>query len=196
MTIYEEMNTKTKRLIEQTFLLLLAEKEFSKISVRDVTTAAVINRGTFYLHFTDKFELLEKIEGEVFIGLTKACLPLEPAEVLAEARSGRLSQFSMQVFHYIDEHAARFRVLLSAHNQSGFVKRLQRFFMDQFSSKYAEHALVDSDPVLPGNYLAAFAASAFLGVIEEWLSASERQSSAEVANYFVRIILVIQNFER
>lgn len=194
MSVYDQMNEQTKQRIEETFLALMSKSAFSKISVRDITTTAAINRGTFYLHFTDKYELLEKIECKLLKGLAKACADIQPEKVLQEARSGTLSQFSMQVFHYIDRHALKFRVLLSSHNQSGFVKRLQRFFIEQFSQKYSNHRLAVSDPQLPVHYLAAFAASAFLGVIEEWLMTEAHESPEQIAEYFVRIILTIQNY--
>lgn len=194
MTIYDKMNAQTRQLIEDTFLTLLAEKEFSKISVRDITTTAGINRGTFYLHFVDKYELLERIEQALLDGLQDACSELQPSQVLQEARDGQLSQFSMQVFHYINTHAQPFKTLLSSHNQSGFVKRMQRFFMEQFSTKYENHQLTLHDPELPGHYMAAFAASAFLGVIEEWLMTENPESPEQMATYYVRIILTIQNY--
>lgn len=192
MSVYDEMNAQTKDKIEQTLLMLLREKEFSKISVRDITTVAGINRGTFYLHYVDKYELVEKMEEDLLAGLMAACQSLEPAQVLQEARNGELSIFSMQVFHYIAAHFAKFKVLLSHHHQSGFLKRLQQFFCQQFTKKYANHAL--NDPGIPTNYFAAFAASAFLGVIEEWLKEETPASPEQVANYYVRIILSIQQY--
>lgn len=194
MTIYDEMNTQTRKRIEETILQLLAQKEFSKISVRDITTTASINRGTFYLHFADKYELLEKMEKDVLAGLMEACSPLQPATVLEEARSGELSTFSMQVFHYIDAHFMKFKVLLSRNNHSGFLKRLQQFFCQQFKDKYENHLLMQQDAQIPANYFAAFAASAFLGVIEEWLNEMSPASPEQIANYYVRIILSIQQY--
>lgn len=194
MNVYDEMNEQTKRLIEQTFLSLLIENEFSKISIRLLTEAAMINRGTFYLHFADKYELLETIEQNLLDGLTKACIELKPDQVLKEARQGRLSRFSMQVFHFIDAHAMQFKALLSRHNHSGFLKRLQHFFTEQFATKYENHQLTNGDPGLPSHYIAAFAASAFIGVIEEWLMTDEHEPPEEIAEYFVRIIMMIQNY--
>lgn len=52
---------KTKCNIEQTFLALLAEKSFEKITVQNILNRALISKGTFYTHFADKFELAEKI---------------------------------------------------------------------------------------------------------------------------------------
>lgn len=194
MTIYEQKNEQTRQLIEETLLRLLAEKTFSKISVRDLTTAAEINRGTFYLHYIDKYDLLETVEQNLLDGLASASSEIQPEQVLKEARKGELSQFSMQVFHYIDAHAQKFKVLLSSNNQSGFVKRLQRFFITQFSQKYTKHEFTLNDPDLPSHYLAAFAASAFLGIIEEWITTDEHESPEQMATYFVRIILAIQNY--
>ena len=172
----------------------LNDKPFSKISVRDITTAAEINRGTFYLHYLDKYDLLEKIEQKLLDELAQVCVDLQPGKVLQEARKGELSQFSMQVFHYINEQDQKYKILLSSNNQSGFMKRLQRFLAEQFSEKYTDHQVMANDPELPARYLAAFAASAFLGIIEEWLTTEDRESPAQMAEYFVRIILAIQSF--
>ena len=52
---------KTKMNIENAFLNLFYQKEIEQISVKEITTAAQIARKTFYLHYLDKYDLLEKI---------------------------------------------------------------------------------------------------------------------------------------
>ena len=42
---------KTKKLIKDSFLELLEEKGYSKVSVTDITNRAMINRNTFYLRY-------------------------------------------------------------------------------------------------------------------------------------------------
>ena len=51
---------KTRQLIMNTFIDLLAEKGFEKITINDISERANINRGTVYLHYVDKFDLLDK----------------------------------------------------------------------------------------------------------------------------------------
>ena len=63
---YDRRVIRTKKEIKETFISLLEEKNFEKISVRDLTERAGINRGTFYLHYLDKYDLLDKLEGELF----------------------------------------------------------------------------------------------------------------------------------
>ena len=50
---------RTRQMLDQAFLQLLAEKGFDAISVQDVTARAGVNRATFYAHFPDKFALLD-----------------------------------------------------------------------------------------------------------------------------------------
>jgi AcrR family transcriptional regulator len=51
---------RTRQMIYQAFMELIKEKGFQAISVQDVTERAEINRATFYAHFTDKFNLLDR----------------------------------------------------------------------------------------------------------------------------------------
>ncbi|HEX6270232.1 MAG TPA: TetR family transcriptional regulator [Anaerolineales bacterium] len=58
---------RTRSLILQAFEDLLAEKNFESISVQDVTDKAEINRATFYKHFVDKYELLDRSINRMFM---------------------------------------------------------------------------------------------------------------------------------
>jgi AcrR family transcriptional regulator len=58
---------RTRSLILGAFEGLLAEKGFESISVQDVTDKAEINRATFYAHFRDKYELLDRFIGQMFM---------------------------------------------------------------------------------------------------------------------------------
>lgn len=57
---------RTRGLILQAFGSLLAEKDFESLSVQDITDRAQLNRGTFYLHFADKYALLDYVITQSF----------------------------------------------------------------------------------------------------------------------------------
>lgn len=57
---------KTKALIRQTLTHMLMEKDLKDITVSDLTERADINRGTFYLHYKDIYDLFEQIEKEIW----------------------------------------------------------------------------------------------------------------------------------
>ena len=54
----------TKMRIREAFLQCLKEKPVSRITVKELCDLAEINRATFYTHYSDPFDLLEKLEAE------------------------------------------------------------------------------------------------------------------------------------
>ena len=57
----EDLRVKrTQKLVLEALLDQTAQKGFSALTVSDITTHAGINRATFYRHYKDKFDLLDK----------------------------------------------------------------------------------------------------------------------------------------
>ena len=56
---------RSRKLLKESLLELMKHKTFSDISVRDVTDAADMNRGTFYLHYSGTAELLQSLEADL-----------------------------------------------------------------------------------------------------------------------------------
>ena len=72
---------KTRAAILQACIDLLKEKDFRHITVGDIARRANINRGTFYLHFTDKYDMLDSFENEMAEKIERAIvenIPMEP----------------------------------------------------------------------------------------------------------------------
>ena len=53
---------KTKTAIKNAFIQLLEEKDLEKITIQNITQLADVNRGTFYLHYEDKYILPPMIQ--------------------------------------------------------------------------------------------------------------------------------------
>lgn len=67
------MNTKnnqrakdTRAKIESVFTSLLKDKELQKISIQEICRGADVNRTTFYIHYIDIYDLMRKMEEEMF----------------------------------------------------------------------------------------------------------------------------------
>lgn len=54
-----KMSENTKDLLKDSLRILLGEKPISKISIRELTDLAGVNRQTFYYHYRDIYELAE-----------------------------------------------------------------------------------------------------------------------------------------
>jgi AcrR family transcriptional regulator len=66
---------RTRELLQQAFVDVLQEKGFAATSIHDITERANLNRGTFYLHFEDKYQLLDAVMREQFHKLITSHLP-------------------------------------------------------------------------------------------------------------------------
>ena len=56
----------TKMVIKNSFAKLLAEKPLAKVTVKEICELSEINRATFYKYYCDPFDLLDKIEHELY----------------------------------------------------------------------------------------------------------------------------------
>ena len=61
----------TKRIITESFLSLLKSRPISQITVTAIAKKACINRSTFYQHYLDVYDLLEKISHNFIVDLTQ-----------------------------------------------------------------------------------------------------------------------------
>src|SRR5690606_41711268 len=55
---------RTRKLIMDSFIEITKKKDFNHITIGDIASAATVNRATFYNHFIDKYDLLEKVLSE------------------------------------------------------------------------------------------------------------------------------------
>ncbi len=66
---------RTRQLLKQTSLEIIREKGFRAMSIQEITERANVNRGTFYVHFADKYALLHAISRDEFQHLLESKLP-------------------------------------------------------------------------------------------------------------------------
>lgn len=56
---------KTKKIIKDAFIEIYKLKTIDSISVKEITNKVGFNRGTFYIHYDDIYDLLREVEDEV-----------------------------------------------------------------------------------------------------------------------------------
>lgn len=184
---FEEKNMMTRSNIIQTFLHFLKERELTEISVRDITWELGINRSTFYLHFEDKYDLLTKIEDELIEKLYTQLNALPPVDIKEITFN-----YSMAMFRFIEIHRTMFQLLLSPNNRPRFRLTLKALFRDNFENIYMKQIIPRPSITIPANYVSAFATSAMLGLIIEWLKDEKAISAEEINENFYKILAFIQ----
>ncbi|MBB6735651.1 TetR/AcrR family transcriptional regulator [Cohnella zeiphila] len=66
---------RTRQLLRDGFVDAMREKGFAAVSVQDIADRANVHRGTFYIHYADKYMLLDEVVRENFRRHLAASLP-------------------------------------------------------------------------------------------------------------------------
>ena len=103
----------TKMLIRKAFMELLRQKPLASISVKELCELAGINRGTFYSHYQDVYDLLDQLEQEMMNDFQKA---LEP---LLEAKPFHPVEISTGIFRCLQDNSDLCTVTLGTTVTSG-----------------------------------------------------------------------------
>lgn len=69
---------RTRQLLQQAFIETIRDKGFAAMTIQDITERANVNRGTFYIHYEDKYRLLDEVVRENFRNRVSDALPPEP----------------------------------------------------------------------------------------------------------------------
>ncbi|MFB6467032.1 TetR/AcrR family transcriptional regulator [Cytobacillus sp. Hz8] len=125
---------RTKQLILDAFTDLIQEKDFKNITVRDITEKATINRATFYMHFTDKYDLLDSTLLEGFRENLKKRLYCH--ELLNKRSLGNLLLVMCQYHQELSEGCRRNYQSLGEHFQSKMIEELQNVILHLLENKH------------------------------------------------------------
>ena len=113
----------TRMVIENSFLELLKEKPVFKITVTELCRHSQINRATFYKHYLDGPDLLEKLEERLFEQIRSAF----------RNHAAGLDVFLTDMLNYMRQEGMRFMVLGSDNGDPGLMTKT---FMICYESAY------------------------------------------------------------
>ncbi|GAA4702880.1 TetR/AcrR family transcriptional regulator [Brevibacillus fulvus] len=149
---------KTQEAIKKAVIELMAEKCFDDITIQDIADRANINRGTIYLHYRDKFDLLDKLTEEHINELAKT------GEWACKLDwSGALVPF----FVYFQENYLFFSTMLESKGAPSFRKRLFDFIIAGFKGEIDRESGRNTD--LDEDVMLQYAGAAYVSVIEWWI---------------------------
>jgi AcrR family transcriptional regulator len=185
---------KTKELLRDTLIELIEEKGFDAISVRDITLKAGLNRGTFYLHYRDKYDLMEKNQHYILEGLKEKLIHVKPSEMYEYYSKEMMYPPILQVFQYLMENRRFIKTLLSSKGDPAFPKKLKKLIRGSIYEKLV--AIIEDQYLIsiPHEYTIAFISSAFFGVIEQWLEKDEPNSPEEMAIVHMKMLKFMKQF--
>lgn len=165
---------RTKKAMYEALARLLSEKPLGAISVREIAEYADINRGTFYLHYRDVYDMVEQLQGEIFEKFNDIVGKYEPKKDTDE-----LFPLLVNLFDLLSENAQLARVLIGKNGDAAFVDRLKKVIREKcFINAQKTFGLPDDERF---GYFYHFIVSGCIGIFGAWLSGGMKESSLEMA---------------
>lgn len=179
---------RTRMAIRNALVALIEEKGFDSVTVSDITDRADINRGTFYLHFHDKYELLEQTTNEVVHDLE--CIVIE-AKPLAKTNFYSVDQplpMIVELFRYIKTNEQLIRALLGLSGATNFITKIRKIMEKHIILSFL-NGNNDEKLLVPKEYLVAYIMHAHLGIVQTWVDSGCQESPQEMAAILSRLSL-------
>jgi len=177
---------RTQKLIKDAFLRLIKEKGFQTITIRDIADEAMINRATFYLHYQDKYDLLEQMSNFYLQEL------MEVMDISFHLKDGEVNvkRFKItlkNIFENIQKNKEFYTVMLGPNGMSDFTEKIERHLFDKFKAHFG--TLVEQMKLkFPTDFLLSFISSAYIGVTKWWLNEGCNYSPDFMAENLANII--------
>ena len=175
---------KTRSLLRQALVRLMNEKSIQEITVTQLCEACDINRGTFYLHYTDVYDLLSRIEEEMLTDFENVLGKLVPEEIVGQQSP---SPAMCRLFEFLADNADMCKVLLCNNGDIAFVEKVKGIvearIMNKWSTQFECAGYADKE------YVFAFIVSGCMGMLQYWLENDMPLSPLEMAGMMESILV-------
>lgn len=173
--------TASKQEIKRAFTRLIHEKGFEGLTVMEIAREAGINPGTFYTHYIDKYDLMDKLEMETINDLKAILLrpnvgdvndPLEliPYPLILEALI-----YVKQDFDFIS-------ALAGPGGDPQFVAMIKGILSELIESKISQSTELEfKKENLPEDYALEILLSSIVAIILLWIKKGGTESPEDIA---------------
>ncbi|WP_164848060.1 TetR/AcrR family transcriptional regulator C-terminal domain-containing protein [Lacticaseibacillus hulanensis] len=180
----------TEARIKQSFITLLQAKTFEQVSVSDIAQLAGINRGTFYLHYVDKYALLNHYEDDL-IGRAQQFFRDDSAETMMyqPVTSAELFTYPVvaDIVGLVQSEFALFKVLFGPNGDPRFEVKLQHILRDAISQRLVQ---LKGKPTLtkyiPETYAWELVISGLVSIMKTWLQSPQPAEPRRVCDIIMK----------
>ncbi|WP_066174401.1 TetR/AcrR family transcriptional regulator [Bacillus marinisedimentorum] len=162
----------TRKVLKESLITLLADKPISAITVKEVCEIADINRSTFYTHYTDHYDLLNKIEEEITEDMSRY---LNDYRYTIEEESIQMTE---KILEYVTQNKIVFQTLLNKNGSPTFEKRMMNLTQQFMMSNLVNDNVIRKED---SRYLSTFVISGSIHVIKDWIGNDMDRPPLEMA---------------
>lgn len=178
---------RSRRMLRDALIVLMKEREYSEISVRDIAERADLNRATFYLHYTDKQDLLHQSIDDVLSEIAERFQHIALETNLADV--SKVELLFLNMFEFIAQNADFYKIMLSKGDMQ-FTNQWQDLFREKLKHRiYSQQPTIKiTDDSVPIDLMLAYISSASTGAIKWWLENDMKYTPQYLSKMLSRLV--------
>lgn len=169
----------TKRLLKESLLRLLREKEMDKITISELCRDAGVNRATFYRHYEIPRDVLFDIQKDMYHKLLK--------EVPLPNGSEDIKPAIERLCSYMDQNQDLLRLLILNNSDADFANFVNEIYMEVWDA-YGQIPLLKHLAQEDIRLLMLYCAGGSYFILRSWVMGSIRKSVPEMADYVYELL--------
>ena len=166
---------KTRAALKKALTTLLLEKSINAISVKELTDMADINRGTFYLHYKDVYDLLGQSEEELMEGLKTMVNSFSAESVNTDPR-----RLFKELYTLCKRDADIVRILISENGDLKFLNSMKELLKEKCLHDWSINLRELNSEHFDAHY--AFIVGGCLNLLQYWFASGMKESPEELAD--------------
>lgn len=168
---------KSQEAIKKAVIELMSEKNFDDITIQDISDRANVSRGTIYLHYMDKYDLLDKLIEEHIKEMREICESASELDFI---------DANLPWFEYLKTNYLFFSTMLASKGAHSFRSQFHAFLIEEFKDevdiKEGKNHGLNEEIILQ------FIVTSYVGIVEWWIT-NEMPYSPHVMAEQVGILL-------
>ena len=170
----------TKKKIQDGLLTLLQKKPINQITVKELTELVDVNRGTFYFHYTDVYDLLYKTEDRFFNDFNTV---LNGKELKS---SDEMFPYLVEIFSFLEKNSNVCRIFFSDNCDMKFFNNIKSLVNERcFTFQRTSSEKADKNRSALYN---AFVVNGCVGLMQRWLEDDFAETPEEISQIVLEII--------
>ncbi|NGZ74709.1 TetR/AcrR family transcriptional regulator [Saccharibacillus alkalitolerans] len=172
---------RTRQLLKGALIELLKETDIDKITVNRIAAYATINRVTFYLHYRDIPDMLEKMAEEMAEDIERAM-----SRTMQEKQGKTGDVVLLGLLEHIAANADFYKTIIGSRRIPVFHERLRNVFIQKIGDGMTDDMLVKRG--IQKDVAVWFSSAALLGTIASWLRSDMPYSPQFLARQFALLL--------
>lgn len=183
--IEDARTIRTKNLIKKAFAETVEQKDIENITVKELAEKAGINRGTFYLHYKDVYDIIEQMKLEMVQSVETSL------KTFTNAIDSPIPLLE-NLYSLVEKDYWIYKAVINARWSGQYTKTVKKMLIEKFKELRKEKA--ENDPYYV--YLLSFIISGTIGMFSDWVLSGEPFPMTEIHKIIENYIQQVLNSEK